>query len=156
MRVRVSECECECECRLDDHHHVQSAHLPRNLRFEVKPLRSPAPVTKSRNLDHQNTRFPLRLPRKVITMCENAHGATARAQSRQALTAAAQISRACAVEMHFEDFERHECTVNSSELAVNARAPQRSKHSCLTTTVRTPKCLHTTVWGIYTYIYIHA
>ena len=48
------------------------------------------------------------------------------------------LQRACAVEMHLEEFERHECTVNSSELAAHARAAQRSKHSCLTPTVRTP------------------
>ena len=29
--------------------------------------------------------------------------------------------------MDLEDFERHECTVNSNELAVHARALQRSK-----------------------------
>ena len=38
---------------------------------------------------------------------------------------AKQILRACAVEMHFEDFERHECTVNSIELAAHARATPR-------------------------------
>ena len=58
----------------------------------------------------------LHLSRKVTIMSENVHGATTRAQSRQAL---------CAVEMHFEDLERHECTVNSSELAGCARATPR-------------------------------
>ena len=59
-------------------------HLPRNLHFKVKPLRSPAPVTIQKStLDHQNTRFPLRTPRKVTIICENAHGTTTRAQSRQ-------------------------------------------------------------------------
>ena len=33
--------------------------------------------------------------------------------------------------MHFEGFERHECTVNSNELARHARALQRSKHQLL-------------------------
>ena len=32
-----------------------------------------------------NTRFPLRLPRKVITKPENVHGTTTRAQPRRAL-----------------------------------------------------------------------
>ena len=50
------------------------------------------------------------------------------AQSLEAPAAATQIQRACAVEMHFEDFERHECTLNSKEVAVHARALQRSKH----------------------------
>ena len=40
--------------------------------------------------------------------------------------------------MRFEGFERHECTVNSSELAAHARAEQRSKRSCFSITVRTP------------------
>ena len=81
-------------------------------------------------------------------MCENAHGTTTRAQSLEAPAAPTQISRACAVEMRFEDFERHECTVNSSELAGHARALQRStvSISCFTPTVRTPKCVHS-VWG---------
>ena len=61
--------------------------------------------------------FPLRLLRKVATRSENAHGTTRRAESRPAPAAAKQTLRACAVEIHFEEFERHECTVNSSELA---------------------------------------
>ena len=96
--------------------------LPRNLHLEVKPLRSLAPATKSQTVDHENTRFPLRLPRKVTTMSENAHGTTTRAQSRQAPAPATQILRACAAEMRLEDFERHECAVNSSELAGHGRA----------------------------------
>ena len=62
-------------------------------------------------------------------MCENA-SATTRVQSLEA-SAAAQISPACTVEMHVEDFERRECTVNSSELAGHARALQRSKRQLL-------------------------
>ena len=58
----------------------------------------------------------MRLPRKVTTMSENVHVATTRAQSREAPAVDTQILRPCAVEMHFEDFKRHECTVNSSEL----------------------------------------
>ena len=38
--------------------------------------------------------------------------------------------------------ERHECTVNSNELAVHGRAPQRSKHTFVSPTVRTPQ------WGL--------
>ena len=71
-------------------------------------------------------------------MCENAHGTTTRAQSLEAPAADTQIQRACAVEMHFEDFERHECTVNSNELAVHARALQRSKHQLLFTYRKNP------------------
>ena len=64
-------------------------------------------------------------------MCENARGTTTRAQSLEAPAAATQISQACAVEMHIDDVERHECTVNGSELAAHARALQRSKHQLL-------------------------
>ena len=94
-------------------------HLPRNLHFEVKqPL---APVTKSRLGTTKTRGFPF-APRKVTTMSENARGTTTRAQSRQAPARATQILRACAVEMHFKDFDTHECTINSSELAGHAHA----------------------------------
>ena len=71
-------------------------------------------------------------------MCENAHSTTTRAQSLEAPAADTQIQRACAVEMHIDDVERHECTVNSSELAAHARAAHLSKHTCFSPTVRTP------------------
>ena len=61
-------------------------------------------------------------------MYENAHGTTTRAQSLEAPAADTQIQRACAVEMHMDDVERHECIVNSSELAGHGRALQLSKH----------------------------
>ena len=87
-------------------------HLPRKLHIEVKQLQS------------------LALSRKVITMCENAHGATTRAQSLEA-RARPHPDFVRAVEMHFDDFEKHECAVNSSELAGYARPLQRSKHQLL-------------------------
>ena len=98
--------------------------LPRNLHIEKN---TPIPCTchEQSTLDHHNTRFPLRLPQTVTTMPENVHGATTRVQSRQAPTVPHQIVRACAVEMHFEDFERHECTVNSNELAGRPDATPR-------------------------------
>ena len=68
----------------------------------------------------------MRLPRKVTIVSENAHGTTTRVQSLEAPAAPTQILRACAVEAHFEDFEGHECMVNSSESAADARATQRS------------------------------
>ena len=70
-------------------------------------------------------------------MCENAHGTATRAQSPEAPAAGRQTLRACAVEVHMDDVERHECTVNSSESAAHARAEQRSKHTCFSLTVRT-------------------
>ena len=123
---------------LDDHHHVQSAAPATKTALRSKTAPIPCTCHEKSTLKHQNTRFPLRLPRKVTTMYENAHGTTTRAQSREALAPATQISRACAVEMHFEDFERHECTVNSSELASHARALQRSKHQLLYTYRKNP------------------
>ena len=62
---------------LDDHHHVESATPCTKTAF----LRSKtAPICHEKStLEHQTTRFPLRLPRKVTTMHENAHGATTRA-----------------------------------------------------------------------------
>ena len=113
-----------------ERHHVQSAAPATKSALRSKAAPIPCTCHEKSTLDHENTRFPLHLPGNVTTMCENAHGATMRALSLQAPAARTQISRACAVEMHFEDFERHECTVNGSELAVDVRASQRSKHSC--------------------------
>ena len=130
---------------LDDHHHVQSPAPATKTACRSKTVPIPCTCHEKSTLEHQNTRFPLRLPRKVTTMYQNAHGTTTRAQSLEAPAAATQILRACAVEMHIDDVERHECTVNSNELARHAHAEQRSKHTCFSPTVRTPQCAHT-VW----------
>ena len=95
-------------------------HLPRKLHFEAKHPRSLAPVRKSR-LKAPKHEVPLRLPRKVTTMCENVHGTTTRAQSPEAPAADTQIQRACAVEVHMDDVESHECTVNSNERISRSR-----------------------------------
>ena len=97
--------------------------LPRNLHFEVKPLRSLLPVTKSRLGTTKTRGFP----------CACHHHDRKCARHHNESAAPTQILRACAVEMHFEDFERHECAVNSNELAGHARALQRSKHQLLNT-----------------------
>ena len=65
-------------------------------------------------------------------MCENAHGATTRAQSLEAPAADTQIQRACAVGVRVDNFERRECIVNSSELAGHGRAAQPSNATILT------------------------
>ena len=116
-------------------------------RHKICTLRSKtAPVTKF-DVEPPKHEVSLALATKSDRMYEHAHGTTTRAQSREALAPATQISRACAVQMHFDDCGRHECTVNSSELAVDVGALQRSKHQLLYSyTVRTPKCVHT-VWG---------
>ena len=97
--------------RVEDDHHVQSAAPAAKSALRSKTAAIPCACHESR-LWTTWTRFPLRLPRKATTMSENAHGTT-------------QILRACPVEMHFEDFERHECTVNRSELAAHAHATPR-------------------------------
>ena len=113
---------------LEDHQHVRSAAPATKTAFRSKTAPIPCACHDKSTLEHQNTRFPLPLPRKVATTYENVHGTTTRAQSLEAPAADTQIQRACAVEMHMDDVERHECTVNSSESAAHARALQRSKH----------------------------
>ena len=49
--------------------------------------------------------------------------------------------------MHFDDFERHECTLNSSELAGHSRALQRSKHQLLFTYRNNPYSSVSTLFG---------
>ena len=70
---------------LDDHHHVQSAARATNIAFRSQTPPIPCTCHEKSTLEHQNTRFPLRLPRKVVTICENAHGSTTRAQSLEAI-----------------------------------------------------------------------
>ena len=107
--------------------------LPRNtktaFRFKTAPI--PGTCHEKSTLEHQNARFPLRLPRKVTTIYQRAHGTTTRAQSLEAPAAGRQILQAGAVEVHMDDVKNHECTVNSSELAGHGRALQRSKHQLL-------------------------
>ena len=76
-------------------------------------------------------------------MYQNARGAATRTQSLKAPAAGRQILGACAVEVRIDDVERHECTVNSSELAAHARTLQRSKHQLLFTYRKNPSvCPH--------------
>ena len=114
-----------------------SLHLSRNVqsaapatKAAVRSETAPIPCTcyEKSTFNHENM---MCLPRKVITMCNNAHGTATRAQSLEAPAADTQIQRACAVEMRVDDFERHACTVNSSELAGHARALQRPKRQLL-------------------------
>ena len=93
---------------VEDYHHVQSAAPATKSTRRSKAAPTPCTCHEKLTWGRQSTRFPLQLPRKVTTMSENVRGTRTRAQSRQALAAATQILRACAVEMHFEDFERHE------------------------------------------------
>ena len=64
---------------LDNHHHVQKVCTCHENSVSKK--NNSDPLYLSRKVDHQNTRFPLRLPPKMTTMCEDAHGTTTRAQS---------------------------------------------------------------------------
>ena len=121
-----------------------SLHLSRNLSSSrmttmSKVLRAPRKVDFGAP-KHEASLAP---PRKVTTMCKNACGTTTRAQSLEAPAAATQTLRACAVEMHFDDFEKHECAVNSSELAGHGRVLQRSKHQLLFCCSKNPSvCPH--------------
>ena len=83
-------------------------HLPRNLYIDIKPLRSPAPVTKS-TLDQVSVASATKGDHHV-RKCARHHNESAVSKSTQ------QILRACAVEVHFEDLEVNECTVTRSEL----------------------------------------
>ena len=74
--------------------------------------RSPANLSRKlkSTLDHQSTRFPL-------PATKSDHHAKKRCtpplRSRdEHPPRPTRFREACAVEMHFEDFERHECTVN--------------------------------------------
>ena len=71
--------------RAEDQHHVQStAPATINLYIDIKPLQSPAPVTKS---SHQNTKFPFRLPRKSdhqVRKCARHHNESAVPNSTRA------------------------------------------------------------------------
>ena len=128
---------------LDDHHHVRSAAPATKTAFRSKTAPIPCTCHEKSTVKHRNTRFPLRLPRKGITVCENAHVATTRAQSLEAPATATQTLRSCAVEMRSDDVERHECTVNSSESAAHARGLQRSKHQLPFTYRKNPSvCPH--------------
>ena len=86
----------------DDHHHVQSAAPATKTAFRSKTAPIPCTCHEKSTLEHQTTRFPLRLPRKVTTTYENVHGTTTRAQSLEAPAADSQIQQACAVEMHMD------------------------------------------------------
>ena len=89
-----------------------SPHLPRNqsmpkttamskvLRLRLKFYTSTSKCCDllhlSQKVDfrpHQNTRFPLRLPRKVITKSKNAHGTTRRERTSVKHRPAASVSR---------------------------------------------------------------
>ena len=56
--------------------------LPQKTAFRSITAPSPCTCHEKSTLEHQNTRFPLQLPRKVTIMCGNARDTTTRAQSR--------------------------------------------------------------------------
>ena len=111
VRVRVREgeiCISRFTMRCARHEICTSRFTKRSTKTAFRSKTAPIPCTchEKSTLDHQNTRFPLRLPQKVITMCENAHGTTTGAQSLEAPATDTQILGACAVEMHLEDVEK--------------------------------------------------
>ena len=86
-------------------------HLPRKLSFEVKQLR---PLHLSRKIDFGAPKYEVSLVSATkshhhVRKCTRHHNESVVARSTQ-------ILRACAIEMHSDDVERHEYIVNSSEL----------------------------------------
>ena len=144
-RDEICTCHEICTSRVTEcfacHKICKRATCPPATKTAFRSKTAPIPCTchEKSTLEHQNTRFPWHLPRKCARH-------TTRTQSLEAPAAGRQILRACAVEVRNDDVERHECTVNSSELAGHACALQRSKHVCFSLTVRTPQCAHT-FWG---------
>ena len=80
---------------------------------------------------------PLWLPRKVtkVGKCARHHKESAANESTCAW--AQQFVRACTVEMHFKDLQRHECAVDRSELAAHT-GEHPGSNPALTTTAITP------------------
>ena len=131
---------------LDDHHHVQNAAPATKTAFRSKTAPIPCTCHEKSTLDppkHEVSLAPATKSDHHVQKCARHHNESAVARSTRGRP---QILRACAVEVHMDDVERHECTVNSNELDVHGRAPQRSKHTFFSLTVRTPQCAHT-VWG---------
>ena len=65
--------------RFTTHRHVQSIAPATKSAHQHQTAPISCTCQKKSTLDHQNTRFPLRLARKVITKSKNAHLATTRA-----------------------------------------------------------------------------
>ena len=53
---------------LDDHHHVQSAAPATKTAFRSETAPIPCTCHEKSTLEHQNTRFPLHLPRRLTTI----------------------------------------------------------------------------------------
>ena len=70
--------------------------------------------------DHHRGRFPLRWPQIIVTAKSAKARAANEGQAKNAPAPAHQFLRACAVEMHFEDFKVNECTVDSNDLPVES------------------------------------
>ena len=88
--------------------------LPRNLHIEVKPLRSLVPV--ARPPKHEVSR---------ARATKSDHHARKCARHHNERSLEEHLRQPSAVEMHFEDFERRECAVNSNELAGRPDATPR-------------------------------
>ena len=93
------------------------------MAFRSKTPPIPCACHETSTLEHQSKRFPLRLPH--VRKCARHHNESAVARSTHCRhpDSASRRSRSA-----HGRCERHECTVNSNELAVHGRAPQRSKH----------------------------
>lgn len=115
-------CTCHENSTPNTNAKPKALHLPRNLQIEVQPSRSPA--TKSRLRTTKTRRFPCACHKKWCSRGKCPLQPT-------------RLREPPALEVHFENLERHECAANSLELAGHTgEHPQSSP--ALTTTVRTP------------------
>ena len=105
-------------------HHVQSAAPPATKSaLRSKIYRIPCTCHEKSTLDHPEVSLaPATTSDHHVRKCaRHRNESTVVTSTRRGN----QILRACAVEMHFEHFEKHECTVNSSELAGRPGATPR-------------------------------
>ena len=89
------------------------------FRTNTPPI--PCTCHEKSTLEHEVSLAPATKSDHHVRKCAQRHNESAVARSTK-------ILRACAVDMHFEEFKSHECAVNSSELAGHGCALQRSKH----------------------------
>ena len=124
----TTHCACH-EIRAPRRSPPKALHRCTSHETCIAPI--PCACQEKSTLEHQNTRFPLRLPRKVTTMSENARGAT----NESAVTTSTCRGQADSASLRSRNalrgFREYECTANNSEFAGHV-----ARHRCLT--IRTP------------------
>ena len=105
----------------------KALRLPRSLRIEVEPLRSPAPATKSRHGPPKHEASLLRRPPRKVAPSPKMRTAPQRERSQGQRPL--RPTRFCehAFEMHFEDFEVKKGIANGNEMRyTNASASDQT------------------------------